>query len=130
MPVVTYAETFQKIEKLHREALNEEADDDLQVDTTKIKISLLCSFTCLRLEVPVKGQWCQHFDCFNLQTYLGMNAVTQRTRNWVCPLVPTEKPMILQRDEFLTQILELTEDYDTEIEVNYKDLTIKCKESG
>ena len=74
----------------------------------------------------MKGQWCSHFDCFNLDTYLGMNAITQKTRNWVCPLVPTEKPMILQRDEFLTKILTLTQDYDTEIEVNYKDLTVKC----
>ena len=29
MPVITYAETFQKIEKLHYDALHEEEDDDL-----------------------------------------------------------------------------------------------------
>lgn len=34
---------------------NEEEDDDLKVDTTKIKISLQCSFTCMKLQVPVKG---------------------------------------------------------------------------
>ena len=49
MPVITYTETFNKIEKLHHEALNEEDDGHLQADTTKIKISLLCSFTCMRL---------------------------------------------------------------------------------
>ena len=49
MPVITYSETFEKIEKLHQDALNEEEDDDLKVDTTKIKISLLCSITCMRL---------------------------------------------------------------------------------
>ena len=89
MPIIPYSETYKKIEQLHNE------DDDIKVDTTKIKISLQCSFTCLRLQVPVKGQWCSHFDCFNLETYLGMNAITQKTRSWSCPLVPTEKPIIL-----------------------------------
>ena len=59
-----------------------------------------------------------------------MNSTSQKTRNWICPLVPTEKPMILQRDEFLTQILSLAHEYDNEIEVNYKDLTVKFNVSG
>ena len=29
MPVITYSETFEKIEKLHQDALNEEEDGDL-----------------------------------------------------------------------------------------------------
>lgn len=46
MPIITYAETYAKIDKLHR---SNEEDEDLQVDTTKIKIPLLCSITCMRL---------------------------------------------------------------------------------
>ena len=45
MPIIPYLDTYSKIEELHRG--NE--DEDIQVDTTKIKISLQCSFTCMRL---------------------------------------------------------------------------------
>lgn len=96
MPVIPYSETFKKIELLRQ------GNEEVEVVTTKIMISLQCSFSCTKLRVPVKGQWCSHYDCFDLENYLGMNAITQKLRNWTCPLERKDKPMILRRDEFLT----------------------------
>ena len=38
--------------------------------------------------------------------------------------------MILKRDEFLMKVLQLAGDNDTEIELNYKNMTIKFNVSG
>ena len=73
VPVIPYSETFRKIEELGRGC---DDDEEIQVETTSRKIKLLCSFTLKRLEVPVRGQWCTHFDCFDLETYLEMNGTT------------------------------------------------------
>ena len=78
----------------------------------------------------MRGQWCKHFDCFNLETYLGMNATTAKSRNWNCPLDRSDKPVILKRDEFLMQVLDLATESDTEIELNYKSMTLKFDVSG
>lgn len=93
-------------------------------------MTLLCSFTQMRLEVPVRGQWCSHFDCFNLDTYLGMNATTAKTRSWVCPVERGDKPVLLRRDEFFMEVLDLAGDSDSEIELNLKNLTFKFNVSG
>ena len=84
----------------------------------------------MRLEVPVRGQWCSHFDCFNLDTYLGMNATTAKTRSWVCPVERGDKPVLLRRDEFFMEVLDLAGDSDSEIELNLKNLTFKFNVSG
>ena len=36
-----------------------------------------------------------------------------------------EKPVILQKDEFMMQLLELATEADDEVEVNYKDMTVR-----
>lgn len=76
------------------------------------------------MKVPVKGQWCEHDQCFDLETYLSSNQKIT-SRRWICPCRPNDKPLTLRRDEFTQKLLDLAKDEDV-VEVNC-DLEIKLK---
>lgn len=48
-------------------------------------IPLVCPLSSERVKVPVRGLFCTHFQCFDLQNYLVVVSNTANPR-WVCPL--------------------------------------------
>ena len=68
-PRIWFQTTYQKIKKWNQQG----EEDDLQVASKVIMISLTCKITLGEMKTPVKGQWCDHYDCFDLENYLSFN---------------------------------------------------------
>jgi hypothetical protein len=73
-------------------------------------LRLLCPITMERVQDPVRGDQCQHLQCFGLQAYLQSNlrmrAFNQR---WVCPLCALVlRPADLRRDAYMDSVLSGT----------------------
>lgn len=92
-----------------------------------LKIELKCNFTQVKIKVPVKGQWCEHDSCFDLDTYVNMNS-KPTYRRWICPCRPIDKPILLFRDEFTMRLLEISENDEIECTIN-ENLEIKFKDN-
>ncbi|CAF0821072.1 unnamed protein product [Brachionus calyciflorus] len=90
---------------------------DIEIETKKIKISLKCPLTQLKIKIPSKGKNCTHIQCFDLETYIELN---EKSGRWCCPIC--DKISCYQNlliDNFLVDILEKAKDLD-EIEINEK----------
>lgn len=46
-------------------------------------IPLLCPISNCRMEVPARGRFCQHYQCFDLVTFIRYN---YSGRRWECPI--------------------------------------------
>jgi hypothetical protein len=90
--VIPYEHTYERLLKLH----NTKDDDALQMEQ-KISIALTCGITACQIKIPVKGRWCKHYDCFDLESYLCTNLQCSK---WICPKTNKEKPIKLFGDEF------------------------------
>ncbi|KAI1293841.1 Zinc finger MIZ domain-containing protein 1 [Halotydeus destructor] len=53
------------------------------VEQTAIKVSLKCPITYKRICLPARGSECKHIPCFDLESYLVMNA---ERGTWRCPV--------------------------------------------
>ena len=53
------------------------------VEQTAIKVSLKCPISCRRMTLPARGAECKHIPCFDLETYLVLNA---ERGLWKCPI--------------------------------------------
>ena len=60
-------------------------EDDLQVATKLINVQLTCKYSMMEMKNPVKGQWCDHYECFDMEVYLQSNIKAQV---WKCPVCP------------------------------------------
>lgn len=101
-PVISMQDTIKKI----KEIVLQQDDDENCVQTDSLKIDLRCQITQMRVTNPVRGQWCEHFQCFDLETYVMSNAKINN-RKWICPVCPADKPVQLFRDEFMLRLLEI-----------------------
>lgn len=86
------------------------------------------------IRTPVRGVYCEHIDCFELDTW----AIIQENANiyrWRCPLCK-KKSYSLKIDALWIQILEEAQDYDEPVEVEFNDnndyriITFKESNSG
>jgi len=77
------------------------------------------------MKTPVKGQWCDHYECFDLNTYIESN---QKAQVWRCPVCPQDKPVNLYRDEFMQELIDAAKG-ETEAEIDYETLEVKFKHS-
>lgn len=68
-PRLWFRTTFDKIKKWH----SQRETDELQVATPLINVSLICKISMCPMKTPVKGQWCDHYECFDLHTYIESN---------------------------------------------------------
>jgi hypothetical protein len=114
-PRIWFQTTFEKIKKCQKD------EDDCQVATKVINVSLTCKITMVQMKTPVKGQWCDHYECFDINTYLESN---QRAQIWKCPVCPQDKPVILSKDEFMMALIEVSRG-ETDCEIDYENLEAK-----
>ncbi|CAG8594396.1 7309_t:CDS:10 [Funneliformis mosseae] len=79
-------------------------EDDCDVTVNKMKVSLRCPISLLRIAEPAKGQHCLHIGCFDLETYVSVN---KKNSKWRCPecndRVTSET---LRIDEYFKRLLE------------------------
>ncbi|KAI5806025.1 hypothetical protein BZA77DRAFT_363207 [Pyronema omphalodes] len=53
-----------------RLSLSQSGDDEIIVSTKDVTISVLCPLSLQRIEIPVRGKCCKHFECFDFDTYM------------------------------------------------------------
>jgi hypothetical protein len=66
-------------------------------------VPLTCPLSGVVLKVPVRGQDCQHIDCFDLESFR-----RSATAGWRCPMIgctSSVAPELLRRDSFLEAVL-------------------------
>ncbi|KAL7065560.1 hypothetical protein AAHC03_05852 [Spirometra sp. Aus1] len=106
--------TKQKIiEKLAYTAVssNTTEDADLVIENT-LPVQLLCPLSKCRIDLPVRGQNCQHIQCYDANTYLLIN---ERKPAWKCPVCDVPAPFHeLLVDGLMLEILAdtMTENLD------------------
>jgi hypothetical protein len=57
-------------------------DNDLEIETSTLKASLLCPLMKCRISIPGRSIHCKHVQCFDLTSYLYMN---EKKQTWNCP---------------------------------------------
>lgn len=58
-------------------------DDNDEIVVTELSVSIKCPLSCGRIKVPARGRGCEHFNSFDLATYLEFS---RRARKWMCPV--------------------------------------------
>lgn len=89
-------------------------EEDIVCLTTN-KLKLLCPITMEKVEEPVRGEQCQHLQCFCLDAYLTSNLKMSAFNNrWMCPVCSLIiRPSDLRVDAYVRSILQSTPE-DTE----------------
>jgi len=86
--------------RLIREKL---ADQDSEIATTSVKVSLACPLGMMRMKTPCRASTCDHLQCFDAELYLMMN---EKKPKWVCPVC--NKPALMENlmiDGFFSDLL-------------------------
>mmetsp|Transcript_25215 Transcript_25215/g.80113 ORF Transcript_25215/g.80113 Transcript_25215/m.80113 type:complete len:703 (+) Transcript_25215:127-2235(+) len=88
----------------------------LTSDTLKLR----CPITMERVEDPVRGEHCQHLQCFGLEAYLTSNRQMRAFNNrWQCPVCTLVlRPMDLCRDPYVARVLQSAGDDAEEVIVS------------
>eukprot|EP00347_Sterkiella_histriomuscorum_P002292 403368715 len=115
-PVIPFQEGLAMISKRFQKS-NNDATEDCKIEQQDVKIDLKCQITQKKIQVPVKGQWCEHDLCFDLDNYIAMNA-RPTCRLFKCPCRPSDKPVILKRDEFTMRLLEIARPEEDTLSIN------------
>ncbi len=58
-------------------------DNDLEIETSTLKASLLCPLMKCRIKIPGRSVLCKHVQCFDISSYLFMN---EKKPTWTCPV--------------------------------------------
>ncbi len=64
-------------------------DNDLEIETSTLKASLLCPLMKCRIKIPGRSTLCKHVQCFDLFSYLSMN---EKKPTWNCPVCDRHAP--------------------------------------
>ncbi|CAD8146691.1 unnamed protein product [Paramecium octaurelia] len=56
-----------------------------EILVAKTIISLYCQFTLELIQIPAKGEFCQHEQCFCLRSFLEMMIKVEH-KKWICPI--------------------------------------------
>merc|ERR1712087_962074 len=84
-------------------------DDDISCVISN-KLKLRCPLSFERVVIPVRGEQCQHLQCFGLGAYLESNMKMRALNNrWTCPVCGNRlKPHDLRVDDFVDKVLKET----------------------
>ena len=78
-------------------------NEDAEIATTSIKVSLVCPLGKMRMQLPCRATSCIHLQCFDASLFLQMN---ERKPTWICPVC--DKPILydnLAIDGYFSYIL-------------------------
>lgn len=99
--VTTFSESKQILDTgLRMDALSDDISCEL------IKIPLTCTLTIEKINTPVRGFFCTHFQCFDLKNFLDLTISSTNPR-WLCPICK-QPAYEFKIDSILSSILALT----------------------
>lgn len=88
-------------------------DDDIAIVDSTVTITLVDPYTtCKPCDIPVRGRWCLHRDCFDLDIFLNTRPRRQPhspsvVDEWKCPRCRNDaRPQNLVVDGFLMQVIK------------------------
>jgi len=82
-------------------------DDDDDVATTSLKVTVSCPLGKMRMRVPCRPSTCSHLQCFDAATFLQMN---ERKPTWNCPVCDSKGNYSdLLIDGYFQEVLESKE---------------------
>ncbi|KAI1911338.1 hypothetical protein LOZ61_003860 [Ophidiomyces ophidiicola] len=85
-------------------------DDEISIVDDYIAINLIDPFTARIFETPVRGRFCSHLECFDLDTFLNTRMMKvskgqNMAGHWKCPICSRDaRPKSLLIDEFLLDV--------------------------
>ncbi|EEP76892.1 predicted protein [Uncinocarpus reesii 1704] len=85
-------------------------DDEIAILGDYIAINLIDPFMARIFDIPTRGKFCSHWECFDLDTFLStrMTVISNghgMVENWKCPICRKDaRPSSLVIDEFLLDI--------------------------
>lgn len=125
----TVLESYERLKSINQQ------DADIEFVNKNRRYSIKDPISMSLIRTPVRGIYCEHIDCFELDTW----AIIQENANiyrWRCPLCK-KKAYKLKIDALWIQILEEANDnYDEPVEVEFNDqnqyrvITFKESNSG
>jgi len=94
---------------------NEDEEEITCVISNKLK--LRCPLSFERCTIPVRGEQCQHLQCFGLQAYLESNMKMRALNNrWTCPVCSCVlRPQDLRVDSYVEKVLSETPEHIDEV---------------
>eukprot|EP00931_Biecheleriopsis_adriatica_P043876 TRINITY_DN25070_c0_g1_i2.p1 TRINITY_DN25070_c0_g1~~TRINITY_DN25070_c0_g1_i2.p1 ORF type:complete len:707 (-),score=162.99 TRINITY_DN25070_c0_g1_i2:143-2263(-) len=97
-----------------------DGDGEDIVCLTSDKLSLKCPITMDRVKDPVRGQHCQHMQCFSREAYMMSNRqMGAFNKRWVCPLCTlVVRPSDLCFDSYVSKVIALTSEDVEEVAVS------------
>ncbi len=72
-----------------RKLIVDKLNDDDEVATTSLKVSVSCPLGKMRMQVPCRPSKCNHLQCFDASLFLQMN---ERKPTWNCPVCDAKAP--------------------------------------
>jgi len=97
-----------------------QGEEDLEITCViSNKLKLRCPLSFERVVIPVRGEQCQHLQCFGLGAYLESNMKMRALNNrWTCPVCGNRlKPHDLRVDDFVDKVLKETPQNCDEVEI-------------
>jgi len=89
-------------------------DAESDVSTLSLEVSVICPLGKCRMQTPARPRSCTHLQCFDVRTFLMMNA---NRPSWMCPVCHKEAQFTdLQIDGYFSEIIEKSK--EDEIEFN------------
>lgn len=121
-----------RVSQLVQEAstVADEDNDEVSVLISN-KLKLRCPLSFERVVIPVRGETCQHLQCFGLGAYLEANMKMRALNNrWTCPVCGNVlKPRELRIDTYVEKVLAETPIHIDEVLVDQSG-SYKCLEDG
>lgn len=95
----------------------EEDDEDEISCVISNKLKLRCPLSFERVVIPVRGETCQHLQCFGLGAYLESNVKMRALNNrWTCPVCANVlRPRDLRIDGYVDRVLGETQEHVEEV---------------
>ncbi|EAW11420.1 MIZ zinc finger domain protein [Aspergillus clavatus NRRL 1] len=98
-------------ERIQKRLSSTTADDELSIVSDYITVNLVDPFMARIFNIPARGSICEHFECFDFETYIVTRASkagkTGLKENWKCPICGADaRPQNLVIDGFLANIHE------------------------
>ncbi|CAK62578.1 unnamed protein product (macronuclear) [Paramecium tetraurelia] len=78
-------QTIEKFKSLDIQPKIKADQSKKEIQVAKTIISLYCQFTLELIQIPAKGEFCQHEQCFCLCSFLEMMIKVEH-KKWICPI--------------------------------------------
>ena len=87
-----------------RSLIKDKLNDDDEVATTSLKVTVSCPLGKMRMTVPCRPSTCNHLQCFDAMLFLQMN---ERKPTWNCPVCDSKALYdTLMIDGYFMDVLE------------------------